>query len=130
MGLAVDVACQSGGQVSRVHQLEWETGEGAQGEMDEGDPSQFHPPPPWATRDPTTHAIFVRSRHIHAKKCRHSLEFGGSGKNITGNEVGGGGWFQYWEIPGLGVTPAAQLHVYTGQAYAAASVQQEQQQQQ
>ena len=60
--MTVDVACQSGGQVSRVHQLAWETKDGGQGEMDEGDPSQFNLTPPWATRGTITHAIFVKNR--------------------------------------------------------------------
>ena len=59
-----------------------------------------------------------------------------NGKKTTGNEVGGKGSSR--EILGtwrwsLGVTPAVQLHVYTGQAYAvaeaAASAPQWQQQQ-
>lgn len=58
MGLTAEAA-QSGWQVNRVHQLEWETGEG---EMDEGDSSQFHPPPPRASWDTTKHVFFVKSR--------------------------------------------------------------------
>ena len=47
--MIVEVACQIGGHVSRVHQIESETGDGGQAEMDDKDPSQFHPPPPWTT---------------------------------------------------------------------------------
>ena len=35
-------------------------------------------------------------------------------RKLQKNEVGAGGWLQYWEIPGKGVTAAAQLHVDTG----------------
>ena len=61
------------------------------------------------------------------EECRDRQEFGEQRKNITEkNEVEGegGGGVQYRGIPGQGVKAATQLHVSTGQAYAAVSVQQ------
>ena len=79
--------------------------------------------------------VWVRISPVKASRL-DSLEFGGSGadrKEKYRKTGEGAGWFQCMEIFGRDVTAtaAAQLHVhvYTGQAYAAASVQQLQQQQ-
>ena len=81
MGLALEIACEREGQVSRVHHDSARMGGGRGKWTREARHSFVHLPPPWVTRDTKAHAIFVKSRP-KMKKGRGSPKFGGSGQKI------------------------------------------------